>query len=769
MTRNHNYITPHILNDWPIIDDACADFYFDDYAATLARLVADKKTGTPLAIGVNGGWGSGKTTLLKRLRQQLDETAALLDASQPVRFSFVNDSENLEEQFRACRTVWFNTWRNADEPSLLVALLRVILQEIFRDDFIAKLDKSFWELFTHQRDVIETVLGWCSIESPFGETNLATGKALVTSVAEKTVTLERFNTVLDRLTAVWVNGNPGATKINPEKGVLVIFIDDLDRCPPEKIAQVLEAVNLFLDKSGFVFVIGADLGLLQDIVQKRYRDAGATGENAAEYIEKIIQLSFDLPPILESDMQGYIRMSAVNSTISNHWRELAEAAGFNPRKVKSALNNLQLRWAIRNNIASAGWVDFDDFVRWELLMRSSPKFKAYVHKQYDLQNPEMLVSLLDAAFRWASGEEAAAASFKEDLNEPMRRVLREIQPYRARFNAGVLKNLIYLTAPALEKVSPFSQASDMQIPGEVAEPPSVPVEPQPQAIDPVLELKEILGQDSGRLIIGGIEFIRIPAGSFLMGSSDEDKLSRANEKPQHSLNIAKTYWLAKFPLTNAQFGQFVELTGYQTDAEKVGAAYGYEGSQWQQILGANWLHPRGSQSQISGKQEHPVVSVTWFDAQQYCKWFNLRFANELQVNRNLVLRLPSESEWEKAARGEFGAVYPWGSQAPDQASCNFDMRLGDTTPVGQYSPIGDSPYALSDMAGNVWEWTNSLFAAYPYEEQDGREDQQKPGSRVVRGGSFDNDAQFVRCACRTQLAVPHNSLGFRVAAFSILS
>jgi formylglycine-generating enzyme required for sulfatase activity len=227
------------------------------------------------------------------------------------------------------------------------------------------------------------------------------------------------------------------------------------------------------------------------------------------------------------------------------------------------------------------------------------------------------------------------------------------------------------------------------------------------------------------------EMILIPAGEFLMGSDPSvDKDAMDLEQPQHTLYLPD-YYMARTPVTNAQYAAFVEATGDERPRH-------WEGGK-----------PPG------GKEDHPVVNVSWNDAVAYCNW--------LAEVTGKPYRLPSEAEWEKGARGSDGRIYPWGNQW-DAERCNSkEGGEGDTTPVGAY-PEGASPYGLLDMAGNVWEWTRSVYKDYPYDPADGREDLEASGDRVLRGGAFDRDARRVRCAARLR-EFPHPRFwgnGFRV-------
>lgn len=225
-----------------------------------------------------------------------------------------------------------------------------------------------------------------------------------------------------------------------------------------------------------------------------------------------------------------------------------------------------------------------------------------------------------------------------------------------------------------------------------------------------------------------VEFVRIPAGEFSMGSDNRGN----DERPRHKVMLGE-YWMGKTEVTNAQFAAFVKATGYKTEAEINNAQ----------------------------KQNHPVVNVSWNDAVAYTRWVSL------VTGQNV--RLPSEAEWEKAACGTDGRTYPWGNAAPDLNRVNFNNNVKTTTPVGQYGGSGASPYGLDDMAGNVWEWTSSLYKSYPYNSVDGREDILNTGARVVRGGSFYLNEANLPCAARYYYSPTYRSIygGFRLLASPI--
>jgi formylglycine-generating enzyme required for sulfatase activity len=226
----------------------------------------------------------------------------------------------------------------------------------------------------------------------------------------------------------------------------------------------------------------------------------------------------------------------------------------------------------------------------------------------------------------------------------------------------------------------------------------------------------------------------VPAGAFLMGSDPrKDKSLSDDEKPQQSVTLA-AYQIGKYPVTVAEYACFV----------RAGQKEPYN---WRQQL---------------GKLDHPAVRVSWQDAVAYARW--------LAERTRQPWRLPSEAEWEKAARGTDGRIYPWGDAFDASRANTSEGKKGTTTPVGSY-PSGASPYGAQEMAGNVLEWTSSVYKPYPYSASDGREQAESTENRVLRGGSWFINAGFSRAAYRGRYrwADLVDYLGFRLVGVAPIS
>jgi len=221
-----------------------------------------------------------------------------------------------------------------------------------------------------------------------------------------------------------------------------------------------------------------------------------------------------------------------------------------------------------------------------------------------------------------------------------------------------------------------------------------------------------------------LSMVTIPAGAFTMGSNDGGD----DESPAHEVDLAE-FEIGQFEVTNAEFAMFADETGYRTDPEKSGSA-----STWRK--------------KATDRDNHPVVKVSWKDASAFCEWMGMR--------------LPSEAEWEKAARGNDGRVFPWGNDYDANKANGKDRAIRSTTDVGSF-PDGASLYGLMDMAGNVWEWTADWYNAYPGSRYGSDYFGEK--FRVLRGGGWFDTADFLRTAKRngnTETATS-DDFGFRCA------
>ncbi len=247
--------------------------------------------------------------------------------------------------------------------------------------------------------------------------------------------------------------------------------------------------------------------------------------------------------------------------------------------------------------------------------------------------------------------------------------------------------------------------------------------------------------------IDGMTLLYIPAGEFLFGARDPDPLALSRERPQQRIYL-DAFWIDQTEVTNAMYARCVEA-GACSPPQEMGTL------------------TRRHYFDDPNCADYPVVNVTWYDARDYCAWAGRR--------------LPTEAEWEKAARGTDGRIYPWGNEPPTGERANFcdvncpvkiegwqteeDDGYAETAPVGSY-PAGASPYGVLDMAGNVSEWTADWSGGY-YDLVPGQRNPDAPASgytRVVRGGAWQDHAGSMRVVTHFALRPDAAGDGFRCAA-----
>ncbi len=730
MLKEPSSSNTYTLTDLPTDEDRLD---FTPYVETLVDIIRSPGANTPLTIGVFGTWGAGKTSLMRMVQRRL----------------LVKDG---------FRTAWFDAWKYDKETALWRALLLQVL-EALRKAIPREEEKALGELADLQTTLYRALdreetgslqIDWGRTGSGLAQGALQIGLSFLpilgpltklveelqergsTTAAEKLIAavqrqrtqihieqvqfLEQFHARFDDL----IN-----THIRKNKHRLIVFIDDLDRCMPEKAIEALEAIKLFLDVEGCVFMLGLDQDVIARGIELKYRELSPREDSAGEgrfliegahYLEKIIQLPFQIPPIEREDMIGFVQNLVSDWPAADCPHVFAEGLGNNPRQIKRAVNVFLLLW----NLAQKRKKKLQGRIKPVRLAKVVTIQNVYPALYEALKRTPRLLRELEDYYR----AEVSPLPEGEARSEPGRLEPPPIlSPY---VNRAAVRRLLTMHLPDTPDVNfsglPLSELRLYFTLTRRAEAPQVtPAELPREVFEPHL--------------------VRIPAGLFTMGSTDAqtetaiqagmNKAWAEREHLQHEINLPE-YYIGKYPVTNTEYRAFVRDAGYTSPQH------------WDE----------GEPPPEKG--DHPVVNVSWRDAKAYCRW--------LSEKTGKTYRLPTEAEWEKAARGTDGKTYPWGDEF-DPAKCNTkESGLGNTTPVGQYSPQGDSAYGCADMAGNVWEWCNTLLKAYPYDPKDGREDETASGHRVLRGGSWYSEGYAGRASARHDYSpgVKLNDWGFRV-------
>lgn len=237
--------------------------------------------------------------------------------------------------------------------------------------------------------------------------------------------------------------------------------------------------------------------------------------------------------------------------------------------------------------------------------------------------------------------------------------------------------------------------------------------------------------------------VTIPAGPFTMGRDDGPE----DERPAHQVNL-RAFQIDRQAVTNREFAEFLNVRGPATPEGL--RLYDHDDSD------ARIHTVNGKYTADKGSENHPAVEPTWLGAREYCAWRGKR--------------LPTEAEWEKAARGTDVRRYPWGNTVPSRAQAQFGARFNETAPVENFA-AGASPYGVLGMAGNAWHWTSSAYRPYPYRADDGREDVMSAPATVVRatrGGGHDSPADEITTTQRGRNLsrnprAGHHNIAFRCA------
>ena len=357
----------------------------------------------------------------------------------------------------------------------------------------------------------------------------------------------------------------------------------------------------------------------------------------------------------------------------------------------------------------------------------------------------------------AAAEDAARRAAEAKAKQPQLLIdgsaLEELTPpfWKKRpFQLGaaalsVAAVVIYVQQPMVATSKPISPITPPAAEPAVTALATPAKKPEPKKLPFESEMVDIIAESSKPV-------------SFTMGCKegrdDVEGGCDSDEKPAHKVTLTKPYKLAKTEVTVAQFRAFVDATGYKTTAEEKGSCWSYDAKgSWDDVKGNSWRKLGFEQG-----GEHPVACVSWDDTQAYVKW--------LSKETGKSYRLPTEAEWEYAARGGKEGAYPWGqSIGKNNANCSGDL-CGDkfeyTSPVGSFAA---NPFGLKDMHGNVWEWVSDWKGDYAAEPQQDPKGSSSGAHRVLRGGSWSYAPRLVRSADRSSRtpAYRYDDLGFRLA------
>jgi formylglycine-generating enzyme required for sulfatase activity len=746
----------YIVNDQPTEQDGLD---FTPYVETLADII---QTGnTPLTIGVFGTWGSGKTSLMKMVQNGIPKSKY----------------KGLPKDYTI---IWFDAWKYDKEETLWRAfLLRILtalketaasqgqpveafekLQSLLYREMelekvggvkidlaklggvtaksLVQLSLSFIPGIASLTKLIEGLQS--GVAKDVDEASTAIQRERTKVYIEQIQFFEKFQDTFRDLVQEYVNPNR-----------LVVFVDDLDRCLPEKAIQVLEAIKLFLDVQDCVFVLGIDQDVIARGIELKYRDVkdikNVDGKphftiEGIKYLEKIIQLPFQIPPVIQDDMGSFVE------GLSGEWphedcpRVFAEGLGDNPRNIKRTVNTFlmlsklaekrkaKLKESVKPiRLAKVVAIQAAHTDLFNLLLKEEPRYLRELEEYYLAESSQER-----KMEKGKEGEQVVSEKDTARVEPPPALV-----PFLSQRGIAAVRRILTMKHKSETLDANFAGLPTDELKLYFTLTRSV----ESPLATPVVEAARLVFEP---------QMIRIPAGIFLMGSTNEQAAQAIKdgadkdwvewEKPQHTVELSE-YSLGKYPITNREYQAFIRDAKYNPPR-------GWDGDQFP-----------------AEKGSHPVVNVSWNDASAYCKWLSE------MTKKNY--RLPTEAEWEKAARGEDGRVYPWGNDFDPKKANTSEAKISDTSDVGKFSPQGDSPYGCADMAGNVWEWCNDWFKEDEYKQRQTSSVKDPLGSkdgqyRVLRGGSFVNFRWYARCADRDWYSPDNasNFIGFRVASSPII-
>ena len=348
-----------MYSDAPIED--AKSFNFEAYSKVISEIILNKENKTPFSIAINGKWGRGKTTLMRTIREELKR-------------------ESGEGNNRKVKSVWFDAWKYPETDSMLAALVFEIFEEMASEKGL--IDKLKVKMVgDKQINILKAV---SDIARTLTVSQVEFDKWLEDPAYKGKLSFyDLFQGYMKEILTTFVLEKEEG-EYSDKEGVLVIFIDDLDRCPPKQITKVLESINLFFDQEGCFFVFGADLPMVSKAIDFDYEKL--EGFSGIDYIKKMIQLQFDLPEIGEGDITNFIEKELkIEDQLIQYFDLIIIGLESNQREIKRFLNSLNLMRMLGESIFKENYVE-ELLIKWSILNFASPDFIKQINEEPEISS-----------------------------------------------------------------------------------------------------------------------------------------------------------------------------------------------------------------------------------------------------------------------------------------------------------------------------------------------------------------------------------------------
>ncbi|HEX3019252.1 MAG TPA: SUMF1/EgtB/PvdO family nonheme iron enzyme [Chitinispirillaceae bacterium] len=679
-----------LLGDIPILEGNRNDLLkFDSCAQVLGN--AAMETPDSITIGIFGKWGTGKTSMMRLIKSKVE----------------ANDT---------AVAVWFNAWQYEKEEHLIVPLTATITRAIDEQLKQGKWVESLKSGAAKVRDALRSIAYGFEIKGKIGiplvseaEINLSAQDMIERyqdltkdSVLARSLYFDAF----ERLEKCAHAGNDSPR--------IVVFIDDLDRCFPDKAVALLEGIKLVLNQPGFSFVLGIHDVIIREFLKKKYsKECGIDGVHFEDYLDKIIQVKVPVPERDPDNMAGYIRTLLTEANVVDQKdiphlvSLLAESANRNPRSIVRLVNRIIV--AIRIN---------------ELDKLENEK----------LEKIDPTALILDMAT-----DNVKYQHFKGILDDVF-----QIEENRDNKQSQVVA-FGKLLADIIENSRQDSRQLWEIIGGVTVRSRSVDLEKVSEMLHGNPHIVSILKTKAGLKWLKDKEYRRglKQAGSQTIGEQKKEKASTGSAIEQLVNNMVEIP-AGTFSMGDSEDGPIHKVT---LSPFKMGAMQVTQ-RQYEEIMKSN-------PSNFKGDPDRPVENVSWEDAIKFCE--------KLSQLKQVKCQLPTEAQWEYACRAGSESKYCFGDDNEKlQDYAWFAENSGHTTqPVGKKNP---NAFGLYDMHGNVWEWCSDRYGDYKNDDVSDPTGPESGSRRVLRGGSWRDGARGCRCAYRFCYRPGYRSviIGFRV-------